>query len=220
VAPPQHAHALYPTVNEARAILAEAAVLNPGPWVQHSRYVAEAARAIARKDLRLDPDRAYVLGLLHDVGRRVTPTDMRHVLEGYYHLRARGFDDCARICLTHSFPIQDVHAAAGKWDCTPDELAFVTDYLASVDYTPYDSLIQLCDALALPAGFCLIEKRLVDVALRHGFNDLTLAKWRAYLALKRDFDAATGASIYGLLPGVVETTFDLQPHFPLAAHGR
>ncbi len=202
-------------------MLTQAEALNPGPWVQHSLYVAEAAQAIARKDPRLDPDRAYVLGLLHDVGRRVTPTDMRHVLEGYYFLHAKKFDDCARICLTHSFPIKDVHAAAGKWDCTPDELAFVSDYLAAVEYTPYDHLIQLCDALALPTGFCLMEKRLVDVALRHGFNDLTLAKWRAYLALKRDFDAATGTSIYRLLPGIVETTFDLPPPpHPPAAAGR
>jgi putative nucleotidyltransferase with HDIG domain len=214
VVTPEQPPARYPTPVEARAILAEAEALNPGPWVQHSVYVAESAQAIARRDPRLDPDRAYVLGLLHDVGRRVTPTDMRHVLEGYTFLHDRGFEDCARICLTHSFPIKDVHAAAGKWDCTPDELAFVARYLASVEYTPYDDLIQLCDALALPTGFCLIEKRLVDVALRHGFNALTLAKWRAFLALKQAFDAATGTSIYRLLPGIVETTFDLTPPHP------
>jgi hypothetical protein len=52
-----------------------------------------------------------------------------------------------------------------------------------------------------------MEKRLVDVALRHGFNDLTLAKWRAFLALRQEFDAAAGASIYTLLPGVVENSF-------------
>jgi hypothetical protein len=52
-----------------------------------------------------------------------------------------------------------------------------------------------------------MEKRLVDVALRHGLNDLTLAKWRAFLDLRREFDAAVGASIYTLLAGVVENSF-------------
>jgi hypothetical protein len=76
-----------------------------------------------------------------------------------------------------------------------------------VEHTTYDRLIQLCDALALPTGPCLVEKRLVDVAQRHGFNALTLAKWRAYISLEREFSAAVGFSVYTLLPGVVENTF-------------
>ena len=32
----------------------------------------------------------------------------------------------------------------------------------------------------------------MDVALRHGFNDLTLAKWRAFFALRQEFDEAVG----------------------------
>jgi hypothetical protein len=78
---------------------------------------------------------------------------------------------------------------------------------AALAPTPYDRLIQLCDALSLPSGFCLIERRLVDVALRRGFNALTLDKWRAYLGLRQEFDQAVGTSIYRLLPGVVEHTF-------------
>lgn len=48
---------------------------------------------------------------------------------------------------------------------------------------------MLCDCLALPTGFCLIEKRLVDIALRHGFNDYTLEKWRAFFAIRARFEA-------------------------------
>ena len=83
----------------------------------------------------------------------------------------------------------------------------VQAYLDGLEYTVEDRLIQLCDTLGEADGFCLIEKRLVDVALRHGFNDLTLVKWRAYLGLRAEFDAAIGGSIYRLLPGVVEHTF-------------
>ena len=42
-----------------------------------------------------------------------------------------------------------------------------------------------------------------------GVNDLTLAKWRAFFALRQEFDEAVGTSIYTLLPGVVEEHFRL-----------
>lgn len=206
-----------PSRERAEAYLRESEAMNPGPWVAHARLVARAAEAIAQRDPRLDPERAYVLGLLHDVGRRTGGpgvADVRHLLDGYAFMHAEGFDDCARVCLTHSFPapITDVGAFASPWRCPPEERQFVQDVLGRAEYSVEDRLIQLCDCLALPIGFCLIEKRLVDVVLRHGFNDLTLAKWRAYLGLRREFDAAVGGSIYRLLPGVVETTFDLEEH--------
>jgi hypothetical protein len=153
---------------------------------------------------------AYVLGLLHDIGRGEGGpgvAEVRHVLDGYSVMLERGFEDCARICLTHSFAIKHVDAYASTWDCPPQERAFVQQYLDHAEYTAYDRLIQLCDALALPSGPCVIEKRLVDVALRHGFNALTLSKWRAIFSIQREFSTALGASIYTVLPGVVETTF-------------
>jgi hypothetical protein len=124
-------------------------------------------------------------------------------------MRAEGFEACARVCLTHSFPapIKDVAALASPWDCPIEERDFVQSYLNGVEYSVSDRLIQLCDALAQPTGFCLIEKRLVEVTLRYGVNELTVAKWRAYLGLRQEFDEATGTSIYRLLPGVVENTF-------------
>jgi hypothetical protein len=146
-----------PSLAQAEAFLAEAAALNPGPWVQHSRYVAQAAQALAQRHPDLAPDVAYILGLLHDLGRREGVTQGRHALDGYRYLAERGFDDAAQVCLTHSFTVQDARFMTGGWDCTPEEMAFVERTLAGVVYTPYDRLIQLCDALALPSGYCLIE---------------------------------------------------------------
>ena len=83
----------------------------------------------------------------------------------------------------------------------------VQQFLDRVEYSAYDRLIQLCDCLGQAKGYCLVERRFVDVALRHGFNALTLTKWRAYLEVKREMDEAVGGSIYRLLPGVVEHTF-------------
>lgn len=196
-----------PTRARAEALLAQAAAHNPGPWVAHSRYVALAAEAIARRHPQLDSESAYIVGLLHDLGRQEGRTNMRHVLDGYHALRALGYNDAARIALTHSFVIQDVHAHAGIWDCSEAELIFVTETLAALTYTEYDRLIQLCDALAMAEGICLLEKRLMDVALRHGINAYTLPRWQSIFALQAHFEEVAGCSLYRLLPGVVETTF-------------
>ena len=80
--------------------------------------------------------------------------------------------------------------------------------MAALELDSYDRLIALCDSLALPEGFCLIEKRLVDVALRHGINEYTVERWRSVFALQNEFEKIIGDSIYNLLPGVVETTFN------------
>ena len=196
-----------PTLEKTKELLAEAQQLNPGPWVQHSIHVAEAAHAIATPHPDLDPDVAFILGYLHDIGRRAGVTDMRHILDGYTFLHDLGYEDAAQICLTHSFVLRDINSVAGKWDCTPQELDFIQGYMDAVQMTDYDRLIQLCDALALATGFSLIEKRLMDVTLRRGFNEFTLARWREYLALQQQFEAKIGCSIYSRLPGVVENTF-------------
>lgn len=200
-----------PTLEEAERLMHEAECKNPGPWVQHSVNVAQAARLIAAQHPTLDADSAYTLGLLHDIGRREGVTDLRHVLDGYTFLKDAGFEDAAQICLTHSFPIQDIRVGSGQWDCSPVEYAFIEGYLASISYTDYDRLIQLCDSLALPSGFCLMEKRLVDVALRRGINDYTVDKWKAFLSIQQAFEQAIGQSIYALLPGVVGGTFGFKP---------
>jgi len=199
-----------PTLKEARAFLSEGQARNPGAWVDHSIVVARAAEAISTYHPDLDPYDAYIMGLLHDIGRREGVTGMRHILDGYRFLEEKGFEDAARVCLTHSFPIRDVRAALGRWDCSEEELQFVKDTLARVAYNDYDRLLQLCDALALPSGFCLIEKRLVDAALRHGINEYILPKWRATLEIQRAFEETIGRSIYSVLPGVMENTFGLR----------
>ena len=186
--------------------------MQPGPWGDHCRSAARTARAIAAaaRGMELEPEVAYVLGLLHDIGRcRTRPgmPDVRHILEGHAHLMALGFEDAARVCLTHSFPIKETDAFASPWGAVHDEKAWVQRYLDGIEYTAYDRLIQLCDSLALPEGPVLMEKRFVDVALRHGVNALTVEKWRAFLAIKEELDAAVGGSIYDVLPDVVGNTF-------------
>jgi putative nucleotidyltransferase with HDIG domain len=98
-----------PTIGEARALLTEGGRLNPGPWVDHSLVAADIARAVAERHPNLDPDHAYLTALLHDIGRTRTGPgvpDVRHILDSYRMMMDRGYEDCARVCLTHSFPIK------------------------------------------------------------------------------------------------------------------
>lgn len=196
-----------PTKEQATRLLADAETRNPGPWVSRSVNVGQAAQAIARGRGDLDADVALVIGMLHDIGRGSGVSQLRHVLDGYRTMTQAGYDEVAAVCLTHSFPLPDVRCYAGKMDCSDEEIAFVQDHLTNTPYTGYDRLIQLCDALCLPTGFCLLEKRLVDVAMRYGTNSMTIPKWRKWFDIKADMEARIGRSIYDPLPGVVENTF-------------
>ena len=176
-----------PSIEEAERLIEEASKLNPGPWIEHNRTAGFCARKIAEKCQDMNPDVAYVMGLLHDIGRRDGIMDMRHIYKGYLFMNSLGYDDSARICLTHSFPYKNVGAYNGENDCT------------DVEYDDYDRLIQLCDAISFSNGPTYVEKRLVDVVIRRGFNELTIPKWKAFLELKKSFDEKVGEDIYKLL---------------------
>ena len=194
------------TIQQANEQLQTAYQKNPGPWVEHSRSVAENARRIAEHTDCINPDTAYTMGLLHDIGRAAGVSGIRHILDGYDRMNELAQPTIARICLTHSFPLKNIHAFQGSFDCSKQQLAFLQRFLDSCSYDNYDRLIQLCDALSLPSGACILEKRLVDVALRHGVNDLSLEKWRAFLQLKQHFDRLCRCNLYTLLPNVLENS--------------
>ena len=122
-------------------------------------------------------------------------------------LAAEGCEDAGRVSLTHCFQSRDVRESFGERDCTPEEMTFINDYLAQVEYDDYDRLIQLCDSLANASGFCLMEKRMLDVGLRYGIHEYALRKWRMTFDIKTDFEQRMRCSVYSLLPGVVENTF-------------
>lgn len=188
-----------PTIECAETLLTDAEKINPGPWIGHSRVAGFCAKVIAEKSENIDSATAYVLGLLHDIGRKFGVSDMRHTIDGYYFMNKLGYDDSAKICLTHNFPYKNIHAHTGENDCTEDENVFICKFLNNTEYDDYDKLIQLCDALAFSDGPTYVEKRLVDVALRRGFNDFTIPKWKEFLNLKVYFDKKTGMDIYKLL---------------------
>jgi putative nucleotidyltransferase with HDIG domain len=199
-----------PTLEEAKLILKEAEMFNPGPWVEHSKYVAEGAKLIAANCEDLDSEVAYILGLLHDIGKKTGITTISHIIDGYNYSNEHGYKFLAKICVTHSCPTKTIDDIVEVNESSKGEgYNFVEGFLNTVEYDDYDKLIQLCDAIALPNGFTLIEKRLVDVALRHGVNEYTIPKWKAFFESKLHFEKKMGKSLYSVLPGVTENTFKL-----------
>ena len=195
-----------PRPARAEAMLKEAAALNPGPWETHSRVAAQAAMQIAARCNGLDAERAFVLGLLHDIGRRCGRYENRHLIDGHRYLIDAGLPGAARVCITHAFLLPRMDSLMGAWDCSADEYRFVEEFLKEVVYDDYDRLIQLCDFLAGPTGFVVAEKRMVDVALRYGQNPYMLDKWRTALNIKTRFDEMAGVNVYEILPGICENT--------------
>ena len=195
---------MLPTAEEAMRELKLAEELNPGPWVGHSVNVGIAARMIAEKIPSMDPDKAYILGLLHDIGRRVGIVDIpTHICEGYKYCMEKGWDEAARICMTHSY--LSMRDEFGYEPETEQEKA-IKAYIMNCKADDYYRLIQLCDSLAVDYGFVILEKRFVDVTRRYGIMEDYIRGWEAAFAIKEAFEKEMGCSVYDVLPDIGRTT--------------
>ena len=116
---------MFPSKEIAIMELKIAGRMNPGPWTDHSHHVANAAKIIAEHCDRLDPEKAFVCGLLHDIGRRTGIAAVRHIIDGYNYAISKGWDEVARVCLTHSFPVKDIEADIGKKDISKEQYDFI-----------------------------------------------------------------------------------------------
>lgn len=185
---------MLPTRVEAERILKEAEQCNPGPWGNHSRVAAHCAEKIAEGCGDLDAEKAYVLGLLHDIGRKFGGRHLGHVSDGYTYMMSLGYDEVAQICLTHSFNNQTTDDYIGKFDTTKEELELINSTLSKVVMDDYDRLIQLCDSLAGSEGVLDIEERMGDVKQRYG--SYPQEKWDKNISLKQYFENKIGKDIY------------------------
>ena len=195
---------MLPTADEAMRELMTAEKMNPGPWVKHSINVGIAARNIAEKIPSLDPGKAYIVGLLHDIGRRVGIVDITtHVYEGYRYCIGKGWDEAARICMTHSY----LHMR-DEFGYEPDneKEKVIKAYIMNCEADGYDRLIQLCDHLAADYGFVILEKRFVDVTRRYGIMEDYIRGWEVAFSIKESFEKEMGCSVYDVLPDIGRTT--------------
>ena len=196
----------YATALEIEAALKEAARSNPGKWIDHSQYVGIACRNIAARCADLNSEKAFSLGALHDIGRYVGIVRGRHQIEGYRYCMKEGWGANARVCLTHSQVLKDISRSLDYWDITDEEYDHFKEFIATSEFDDYDLLVQLADCLALANGFCILEKRMIDVARRYGTDQDSVARWNRLFELKDYFNQKTNCNIYTLLPGIEKNT--------------
>lgn len=189
---------------KAMGLLEASYLMNPGPWKDHSVVTAECAYQIARSCLDMDPEKAYILGLLHDIGRRFGVTYLKHVIDGYRYFMDMGYEEAARVCMTHSFSLQNLDGYIGKRDVSGEELDLIDSLLAEYEYDDYDRLIQLCDSIAMPDGPVDITIRMQDVKDRYG--DYPAEKWNKNIELQRYFEQKAGKRLEQILTEMVGGT--------------
>ena len=195
---------MLPTREEALKELEIAGRLNPGPWTKHSLNVGIAAENIARKIAGMNPEKAFIVGVLHDIGRRVGFVNIpTHVYEGYKYCTEKGWDEVARICMTHSYLLMK-----DEFDYEPEDeqQRKIKDYIINTVADDYDKLIQICDSLATDYGFVILEKRFVDVTRRYGIMENYIKGWEVAFDIKEYFEDMMGCSIYSVLPDIEKTT--------------
>ena len=105
-----------------------------------------------------------------------------------------GYDEAAKICLTHSFNNHTINEYIGKFDVSDEEMKMIKTELARTVYDDYDRLIQLCDSLAGAEGVLDIEDRMNDVKKRYGFYPQD--KWDSNMRLKQYFEKKMKKDIY------------------------
>ncbi len=165
-------------------------------WENHSRGAAKVAETIAMH-AGMDADKAYAMGLLHDIGRyKAEKTRMNHTIYGYELLMEKGMPKIAKICLTHSFNPKEKVEILELDD--PEKEQFVKDFVMNTEYDDYDKLIQLADFMAGSHGITTIERRFCSVLARHELPEPQKVLRKLY-ELKEYFDKKCGVdNIYCL----------------------
>lgn len=131
----------------------------------HIFNVAKIAEYIAKQTAAspdsLDPDTAYILGLIHDIGRikDETKTKVPHGLEGFNFLVRKGLKKLAPISLTHNFVSKQINP-----DDFPvyskQQIRLAKSYLSDIEYNDYDRLIQLADTFSRGNEILSIQERI------------------------------------------------------------
>ena len=80
-------------------------------YIFHTQGIAFASRQIASRMSGMNPETAYICGLLHDYGKKYNEREIGrfHGLVGFQELNAMGFGLPARICLTHTFADKNIN---------------------------------------------------------------------------------------------------------------
>lgn len=199
-----------PTHNKALEIFEEVCLetdkldIEKGKMPQTSRKhflaVAECAKKIAKNCKNLDPEKAYICGLLHDCGQPSENRDCNkfHGLVGYHKMMEMGFDEVARTCLTHSFPEYDFKPE--RFSYTHSEMVLCRNLINNISYNDYDLLIQYSDMLCKGGLVTTLKDRIIYImnTYKISIKDARI-RYRIMLKIKKHFDKLCGQDTYCLL---------------------
>jgi putative nucleotidyltransferase with HDIG domain len=180
-----------------------------GTWNLYSGHVYNTAK-IAKKVADasgLDGDKAYIMGLLHDIGKiDELVTNRYHGLIGFEMLKDEDYD-IARICLTHMFPsykLMPLEEYQGRiFFNNQEDYDFTAKFLRENPPNDYDLLLQLADGLANFDRFVTFEERAIEYRKRHNIviEDVKLLQKSiaSRLKIKEYFDKKIGIDTYKFL---------------------
>jgi len=175
-------------------------------WINHSICVGNTAGVIA-KALNLDEDFAKTLGYIHDIGKKFEYKEkgvFPHAIKGYEYIKSLGYDEVyAGICIKHSFLNNDIDCISNDRDETDKQnpnYEFVNEYIKK-EYSVYEKIINLCD-LMCTTKVLTVDKRMMDLLLRHGVFAKTHYHIEETLKLKQYFDDLLGYNLYDLFPEI------------------
>lgn len=166
----------------------------------HFLAVARCAQTIASHTQSLNPQKAYILGLLHDCGQPAENRDKNkfHGLVGYEKMLKLGLDETARICLTHSFP---------EYDFKPERFTYAfpamvrcRQLIDELIYDDYDKLIQYSDMLCRGDVITDLKSRILYIVEAYKIKPKDArVRYRTMLKIKRYFDTLCQCDTYKLL---------------------
>lgn len=175
-------------------------------FINHSICVGNTAGVIA-KALNLDEDFAKTLGYIHDIGKKFKYNEsgvFPHAMYGYNYIKSLGYDEeYAGICIKHSFLNNDIDCISNDRDETDKNnpnYEFVKNYIKK-EYTVYEKIINLCDLMCTDKVLT-VDKRMIDLLLRHGVYAKTHYHIVETCKLKKYFDALLGFNLYDLFPSI------------------
>lgn len=181
-------------------------------WIDHSICVGKSAGKIAealnKKGMDLDVDKAITLGYIHDIGKKFNEHGgvFPHAINGYNYIKSLGYDEeYAGICIKHSFLNNDIDCIANDRDETDKfnlNYNFVKEYIKN-KYSLEEKIINLCDLMCTTKTLT-VEKRMIDLLLRHSIFAKTYYHIEETMKLKEYFDNLLGYNLYDLFPEIKE----------------
>lgn len=195
------------SIEKAYSFLEDAPRKNKELWIKHSVNVAIVAERLAEQ-LKLDSKKAYVLGLVHDIGRRKKEhVGLRHIIEGYNFLEEQGYKEEARVCLTHTFYSKNLvkpNLTKANTNLTRNEIEFISDYINKNGFNIYDKILQIADNMGSATGINTVERRRTESMLRYGITDVSEKNLREIFKAQNEIEEKLGFSIYKIFPEVTD----------------